>query len=160
MTTAQVPSVSFPDLVRMLAEGIADAQSALDRSAAGLMEELATTRVPIVREVTEIVDDEGNIDYEEAEPQEVSLLGLGIMPTFYQFSESTVEVAMDISIVEEQRGSKSQKPRYGLRAGTAALQAERKLNRELKAHSKLTAKLVPVPPPARLEPGRAVTRET
>ena len=40
-------SVSFPDLVRMLAEGIADAQAALDRGAAGLMEELATTMVPL-----------------------------------------------------------------------------------------------------------------
>lgn len=154
-----VPSLSFPDLVRMLAEGIADAQASLDRSAVEMVEELAATKVPVVPEVREIVDEDGAIAYEEGRPREVSLLSLGIMPTFYQFSESTVEVSMDISIVEEGRESKSQKPRYGLRAGTAALQAERRLHREVGAHSKLKATLVPVPMPARLEPSRSLDRE-
>jgi hypothetical protein len=92
--TTEAPTVSFADLVRMLAEGIADAQASLDRTSAALVEELANTTVKIIPEVKEIVDAEGNVSFEQAEPRDVSLLSLGVMPAFYQFSQSTVEVVM------------------------------------------------------------------
>jgi len=66
---------------------------------------------------------------------------------------------MDIKIVEAERAT-SGKPKVGLVAGTATLQAERRLNREVTAHSKLTATLVPVPMPTRVEPARTVASET
>jgi hypothetical protein len=153
----ETPSVSFADLVRMLAEGIADAQASLDRTSAELVEELANTKVRIVPEVREIVDEEGHVTYEEAEPREVSLLSLGVTPTFYQFSQSTVEVVMDIKLVEEEKGDETGKRRLGLFAGTADVRAERRLNRDVSVHSKLTTTLVPVPMPMRLEPSRAMT---
>jgi hypothetical protein len=147
------PSVSFGDLVRMLAEGIADAQTSLDRASAELVQELAITTVPIVPRVTETIDADGNVTFDEGEPVEVSLLSLGVTPTFYQFSQSTVEVVMDIKIVEklEQAGEGRA---YGIFAATAPIRAERKLNREVTVHSKLTTTLVPVPMPLRLEPTR------
>jgi hypothetical protein len=148
--------VSFADLVRMLAEGIADAQLNLDRTSAGLVEELARTVVPLVPEIRESVDSEGRVRFEQADPVSVSLLELGVTPTFYQFSQATVEVSMDVKLVETEQES-GRGRRLGLRIGTAALQAERKLNREVTAHSKLTATLVPVPMPARLEPSRAIS---
>jgi hypothetical protein len=134
------PSVSFADLVRMLAEGIADAQTNLDRASAALVQELAAATVEIVPSVTEVIDEDGNVTFEQGDPQEVSLLSLGVTPTFYQFSQATVEVAMD-----------------GLFAGTAEVRAERKLNRDVTVHSKVTATLVPVPMPLRLEPTRTTT---
>lgn len=148
------PSVSFADLVRMLAEGIADAQTSLDRASADLVEELAETTVSIVPRVTETIDANGKVTYEQAERQEVSLLSLGVTPTFYQFSQATVEVVMDIKVVESQQVSEDGKRSYGLFAGTAAVRAERKLNRDVSVHSKVTATLVPVPMPLRLEPVR------
>src|SRR5512134_2890309 len=93
------PSVSFADLVRMLAEGIADAQASLDRSSAELVQELAAATVQVVPRVEEVIDAEGNVTYEQADPQQVSLLSLGVVPTFYQFSQATVEVVMDMKIV-------------------------------------------------------------
>jgi len=153
----ETPSVSFADLVRMLAEGIADAQAALDRSSAELVEELAETTVKIIPEVKEVIDADGNVSFEQAEPREVSLLSLGVLPTFYQFSQSTVEVAIDVKIVEQSTETEKGTRRFGLMAGTADLRAERKLNRDVTAHSKLTTTMVPVPVPLRLEPSRTTT---
>jgi hypothetical protein len=151
------PSVSFADLVRMLAEGIADAQTSLDRASADLVQELAAAKVKIVPRVEEVIDEEGNVTFEQADPQEVSLLSLGVTPTFYQFSQATVEVVMDIKVVEQEQESGTGRRNYGLFAGTAEVRAERKLNRDVTVHSKVTATLVPVPMPLRLEPSRTTT---
>lgn len=156
--TEEVAWVDFGGLVRMLAEGIADAQRDLDRSSASLVEELSATKVSIVPELRETIDAGGNVTHEEVEQRSVSLLELGIMPTFYQFAKTTLEVAMDLT-VEESEEPRSRERRYRLRANTLDLQRERKLNRKVEVHSKLTATLVPVPMPARLEPTRRTTRE-
>jgi hypothetical protein len=153
----ETPSVSFADLTRMLAEGIAEAQTSLDRASAEVLQELAEAKVQVIPRVTEVIDKDGNVTYEEGEPIEVSLLSLGVTPTFYQFSQSTVEVAMDIKIVQSQTEAGEGRRRFGLFAGTADVRAERKLNRDVTAHSKLTATLVPVPMPLRLEPTRTTT---
>jgi hypothetical protein len=150
----ETPSVSFADLVRMLAEGIADAQASLDRTSAELVTELANTKVQIIPRLTETIDEDGNIHYQPSPPQEVSLLEIGITPAFYQFSQATVEVAMDIKIVESTSESGEKKGRKLLFADTSSLRFERKLNRDVKISSKLTATLVPVPMPLRLEPVR------
>jgi hypothetical protein len=151
------PSVSFADLVRMLAEGIADAQTSLDRASADLVQELAEAKVKIVPRVEEVIDEEGNVSFTQAAPLEVSLLSLGVTPTFYQFSQATVEVVMDIKIVEKEEETGTGRRQFGLFAGTAEVRAERKLNRDVTVHSKVTATLVPVPMPLRLEPTRTTT---
>lgn len=154
-------STSFADLVRMLAEGIADAQVSLDRASAELITELANTKIQVVPHITETINEKGNITYQQGSPQEVSLLDIGIRPTFYQFSQATVEVAMDIKIVEGEIQSEEGKQRYfSLLADTTQVRFERKLNREINISSKLTVTLVPVPIPLRLEPARATTLVT
>ncbi len=151
---SEVPSTSFADLVRMLAEGIADAQLSLDRASAEMLVELAETRIDIIRNITETVDEKGNITYQAEKPQNLSLLELGMLPTFYQFSQATVEVAMDLQIVENTTETKEAKGLKTLFANTSNIRLERKLGRDVKIASKLTATLVPVPPPLRLEPSR------
>lgn len=154
VSVRETPSASFADLVRMLGEGIADAQASLDRASAELVTELANTKVKIVPHITETIDENGNITFQQGEPQEVSLLDIGVTPTFYQFSQATVEVAMDLKIVESETESGSGKRRFSLFADTASVRFERKLNRDVKVSSKLTATLVPVPSPVRLDPVR------
>lgn len=154
----EVPSTSFADLVRMLSEGIADAQISLDRASAEMLVELAGTRVDIVRSITETINEKGEITYKADAPQSVSLLELGMLPTFYQFSQATVEVAMDLQIVEDTDQTSETKGRKTLFANTSDIRTERKLGRDVKIASKLTATLVPVPSPLRLEPSR--TTET
>ena len=150
----EVSSTSFADLVRMLAEGIADAQLSLDRASAQMLVELAGTRVDVVRSITETIDENGNITYKAEKPQNVSLLELGMLPTFYQFSQATVEVAMDLHIVENVTEKTEAKGLKTLFADTSSISRERKLGRDVKIASKLTATMVPVPPPLRIEPSR------
>lgn len=151
---SETPSTSFADLVRMLAEGIADAQISLDKASADMMVELANTRVDVVRNITEVIDEKGNVTYEPGKPQNVSLLELGMVPTFYQFSQATVEVNMDLQIVENTSSKTEAEGLKTLYANTSNLQMERKLGRDVKIASKLTATLVPVPPPLNIEPSR------
>lgn len=148
----ETDAVNFGDLVRMLGEGIADAQASLDRSSAELTAELATSMVGIVPSVTEEIAEDGTVTYEHGPVQQVSLLALGVTPTFYQFSSATVEVVMDLKTVEvvTEKGGK----RLGLFANTASIKTERKLNRDVHVTSKFTATLVPVPMPIRLDPTR------
>lgn len=151
-------TVAFADLVRMMAEAVADGQAALDRSSAELVAELAETTVQIVPQITETIDVEGNVTYEHGEPRPVSLLALGVAPTFYQFSQTVIEVSMDLKLVETEATTENRKERrFGLFADTATIRTERKLNRDVTISSKVTATLQPVPMPLRLEPARTVT---
>jgi hypothetical protein len=155
---AEASSTSFADLVRLMAEGIADAQMALDRSSAELVTELANTRVDVVPSITETLAADGSITYTQGPMQSVSLLELGVKPTFYQFSQATVEVSMDLKLVEElnENGTRK-KGTLGLFAETSNIRFERKLNRDVSVHSRITATLVPVPMPLRLDvPRRTV----
>lgn len=139
-----------------MAEGIADAQVELDRASAEMIVELANSRVSVVRSITETIKPDGSVEVVAAEPVELSLLELGVQPTFYQFSESTIEVAMDLEIAEEIETETEVKGRKTLFARTRDIKQERKFNRDVSVSSKLTAKLVPVPSPVQLE----VTRST
>lgn len=156
---AEVSSTSFADLVRMMAEGIADAQLALDRSSADMVTELASTRVDVVPTITETVAADGTVTYAQGEMQSVSLLELGVKPTFYQFSQATVEVSMDLKLVEQlNEDGTRKKGGLGLFAETSNIRFERKLNRDVSVHSRITATLVPVPMPLRLDvPRRTVS---
>ena len=157
-TTNEVSMASFADLVRMMAEGIADAQQSLDKSSADMLVDLADTRVNVVRNITEVIDENGAITYQNGPAQSVSLLELRMLPTFYQFSEATVEASMDLHVVEDVDEESKTKGRRALFANTRDIRMERKLNRDVSMASKLTATLVPVPVPLRLEPSR--TTET
>ncbi len=155
----EAATTSFADLVRLMAEGIADAQMALDRSAAEMVAELAETTVDIVPSITEELAADGTVAYTHGQVQKVSLLALGVKPTFYQFSQATIEVSMDLKLVEQvNEDGTRKKGGLGLFAETSNIRFERKLNRDVSVHSKITATLVPVPAPLRLEiPRRTVT---
>jgi len=154
----ELPGASLADLIAQLAEAVAEGQAKLDLSAAGVAEELAKTKVQFVPEIRQIIAKDGSMRFEQAPPVEVSLLELGIQPTFYAFSEATVEVAMDLKVVDQTTSTTSSEKK-GLFANTQSLRLERKLNRDLKVSSKITAKLVPVPAPQLLSPVRTVTDE-
>jgi|SRR5215210_381708 len=150
----ELPGAPLADLVTQLAEAVAEGQAKLDLSAAEVAQQLAGTRVQFVPEIRQIIDEKGNMKFETAKPVELSLLELGIQPTFYAFSEATVEVAMDLKIVEDTQSKPTSKT--ALFANTRSLRLERKLNRNVTISSKITAKLMPVPAPQLLTPVRSV----
>jgi hypothetical protein len=147
----ETEQTSLADLIRLVALSVADAQAALDRSSADLVKELAETSVEIIPSIHETIGRDGAVEYTHGKPRKVSLLDLGVMPTFYQFSQTVIEIQMDLKISEATTESGN---KLALMADTAGIRFERKLNRDVSVASKITATLVPVPMPLRLEPVR------
>ena len=158
--TRELPDAPLAEVLTQLAEAVAEGQARLDLSAAQVLTELARTRVSVIPSIRQIVRQDGTVAFEQADPVEVSLLELGIAPTFYAFSEATAEVAMDLKVVESVvESGASEQQRAFLSIGTRSLRAERRLNRDVGVHSRVSTKLVPVPTPARLEPATATVED-
>jgi hypothetical protein len=150
--------VPLPDMVAKLAMGIANAQAALDANSVRTAQILADTTIPIVLAVTQTIAADGSVSYTQADPIDVSLLQIGLLPTFYQFSEATIDVKMDIKTTtsSETNVKVTAEAKVGFSMWSASIKAEvshnRKFGKEVNGTSHLMTKLVPVPPPARIEP--------
>jgi hypothetical protein len=157
--------VPFPDMVTNLALGIAKAQKALDENSVQTAEALSTKTVKIVPLVIEKINAEGKPEFPKPETVEMSLLQVGLNPTFYQFSESVIEVTMDIktSTTEETDVKTTTNASVGFLCWSASIKVEadfnRKFGKEVHGTSKLMVKLTPVPPPPGLMPKIEVINE-
>ena len=152
--------VPLPDMVTKLALGIAAAQRALDENSVETAKELGDedNGIEIVPALTETIDEGGKVTFEAADPVKMPLLQIGLNPTFYQFSETTIEVTMDIKTTTSTETS----VKVGLqaKAGFALWSASvnvdvafnRKFQNEVHGTSKLFVKMMPVPPPPRIFP--------
>ena len=110
--------VPFPEMVMNLAFAIAKGQLALDRSSLTTARTLARETVRLIPEVHEIIYPEfydydvtpdgshtpehvrvtgARIDAQIMPAQDFTLLQAGLLPTFYQFTETIIEVKMSIS---------------------------------------------------------------
>jgi hypothetical protein len=101
--------VPFPAMVLSLAQAIAKGQLAMDTASLNTMKVLANTKFDWVPEITEVLspgevkDRAGtpvtgvNVDTDTAAPVQLTMLQAGILPTFYQFTESIIEVKISIS---------------------------------------------------------------
>jgi len=79
----QITNAPLPMMLEKLGMSIANAQSALDANSIRLANELAAVKVNI-----------GDEEY--------SLLSLGFAPTFYAFTEASVEMKMEFSMAESE----------------------------------------------------------
>jgi hypothetical protein len=104
-------AVPFPDMVYNLARAIADGQKRLDRNSLNTLKELARTKFDFIESITEVllpvpqeIDAGGDritvtgIDVQTtiAPPTKLTLLQAGLTPTFYQFTESLIEVKIQL----------------------------------------------------------------
>jgi hypothetical protein len=92
-----VKEIPFAELVRKAALAIADGQTALDLNSVQTAQTLAETMLPansVVLAIVETVDENGNIVNVETltNDHEISLLAYGIEPTFYEFSETQIDL--------------------------------------------------------------------
>lgn len=151
-------AVPLPEMVLKLSLGIADAQRALDESSCNTAKMLADTTVPLVMAVTQTIASDGSVSFSNADPVDVSLLQIGLLPTFYQFSEATIDVTMDIKTTTSTetniKVSASAKVGFGCFSASINVEAShnRKFGKEVHGTSHLITKMVPVPPPPRLAP--------
>jgi hypothetical protein len=151
-------AVPLPEMVMKLGLGIAEAQRALDQNSVETAQMLAETTVPLVMAVTQVIAADGTVSFTNADPVDCSLLQIGLLPTFYQFSEATIEVTMDIKTTTSSetniKVSASAKVGFGCFSASVNVDVShnRKFGKEVHGTSKLVTKMVPVPPPPRIAP--------
>lgn len=153
-------NVPFPQLVRNLGVGIAEAQLELD------MVSLKIARMMAGYEVSE----DSPAGHDETERKylvqfsngaEYSLLELGFAPTFYQFVDTVIELKMSISTnseITQERKSSSVSAAGGwflfgggMSASSVSASFAAKYQYSAEGSSVMRTKLVPLPAPALLE---------
>lgn len=178
--------VPFPQMVQNLAFAISRGQMALDRTSLSTARMLAREKVQLIQEVQEIIepdfrtvdvtvrDEEGTprtesivvtgarIRFDSMEPEEFTLLQAGLAPTFYQFTESVIEVKMSISQKTasssefEVGASLEASASWGWGSASFASHVNYKTSNTFsysaEGSSLLRTTLKPVPPPSRLTP--------
>jgi hypothetical protein len=85
----------FPEMVRSLGIGIAEAQFALDRMSVKIAQMMSGFKQTASGE---IVKDESLLIKLEEGGRSYSLLSLGFTPTFYQYVDTVIELKMAISM--------------------------------------------------------------
>jgi len=180
--------VPFPDMVYNLANAIAKGQRKLDMASLETARALAKATVKVIPELYEVIEwgqvktPEGSttpitgvkVTMDAADPVKYTLLQAGLMPTFYQFTESIIEVKISISYRTERESSAeynwametSVEAEAGFLFGSASVSSTFSSSVNYKTSSTysysaegsslLRTTLKPVPPPARLIP-RIVT---
>jgi len=179
-------NVPFPQMVMNLAFAIAQGQLALDRTSLATARMLAREKVMLIQEVHEIIEPDikpvivtvndkdgkpktetivvtgAKIKFESMEPEEFTLMQAGLMPTFYQFTESIIEVKMAISQKStsssefEAGASVEASARWGWGSASFASHVNYKTantySYSAEGPSLLRTTIKPVPPPSRLMP--------
>lgn len=185
--------VPFPSMVMNLAYAIAKGQLALDRASLTTARQLAREKVMLIQEVQELIQPDfrtvdvkivgkdgvehtesivvtgARVDFKSMDPEEFTLLQAGLMPTFYQFTESIIEVKMSISSKSssssefEAGASVEASANYGFGSASFAahvnFKSQNSYSYSSEGSSLLRTTLKPVPPPARLTP-RVLTVNT
>lgn len=150
--------VPLPDMVTKLAIGIANAQAALDANSIETAQQLADTTIDVIPAFTQTIAANGDVSFDTPSPISMSLIQVGLFPTFYQFAEATIEVEMDIKTTTstETNVKVTAQAKAGFAMWSASIKAEvshnRKFGKEVHGSSKLITRMVPVPPPPRIFP--------
>jgi hypothetical protein len=175
-------NVPFPQMVRSLAMAIADGQRSLDKTSMETTRFLAQEQVQLIEEIWEVItpkvrdatyhDSSGaehtiqvtgaTVEAGHSDPVKFSLLQAGLFPTFYQFTESVIEVKMAISSRSTSSTELEAGASLGINYGPVAFAAHvnfktsNTFSYSVEGSSLLRTTLKPVPPPARLSP-RVIT---
>ncbi len=150
--------VPFPEMIRQMGLGIAEAQYALDKVSiritqlmAGFSEDEEGKMVPDVTALIKLSEDS----------EAVSLLSLGFTPTFYQYVDTVFELKMAMSMTSSREASASisvdAAARVGMFSNYAALSTSvnasysQKYQYSAEGSSLMRTKLVSIPAPTILE---------
>jgi hypothetical protein len=166
----ELAEVPFGDFISNVAQGIADGQRALDLSSVRTLIELSKTTVELIPEVTEVITPEpfdvevsgqapiqvtgARVSASAAEPIAMSALQAGIVPSFYQFAEATIQLKMSLQMREVEKTETEGQKGLGraLFSSHVNFRTQNTFTYSAEASSNVTAILRPVPPPLRLVP--------
>jgi hypothetical protein len=136
----------FPEMVKNLGLGIAEAQQALDQVSIRIAQQMAGFKLD--SNGTLVRDDTALIKLREDAPP-VSLLSLGFAPTFYQFVDTVIEIKMSMSMSKSVEVGLKVKVRTFTASVNASFAAKYQYSAE--GSSLMRTKLVTVPAPAMFE---------
>jgi hypothetical protein len=170
---ADLLAVPMPKMVLSLAQAIAKGQTALDQASLNTLKVLAKTKFDYIPELTEVLTPTPitaggttvtGVDVELVAPRalKMTMLQAGIVPTFYQFTESVIEVKMAISSKVESQSEFE----FGLETEASAgflfasgsisshvnFKTSNTYSYSAEGSSLLRTTLKPTPPPARMMP--------
>lgn len=173
---SELAEVPVGDLLRSVAQGIADGQAALDLAAVNTLIVLSQTMVDLIPEVTEVISpealqvqtDDGTIEVTGArvtatpsDPVNMSALQAGLTPSFYQFAEATIQLKLSVQLreVREFQSPTLGPPVMRAFASNVNMRTQNTYSYTAEASSSVTALLRPVPPPSRLVPSVVTVNE-
>jgi hypothetical protein len=150
--------VPLADMVSQLAIGIADAQETLDANSLKTTLALAEETIEFVPKIVGLIDeDAGTTNVQVVKAKDIPLIAF-IRPTWYQFSEVTIEVGMDIKtkFSTSLKVGVSARAKVGFGPFSASIKVDvehnRKFGKEVHGTSRMVVKMAPVPPPPSLLP--------
>jgi hypothetical protein len=124
----------LPLLIEKLGLSIASAQAALDANSIAVAEKMALTKINI-------------------EGKEYNLIALGFAPTFYAYTEASIEAKMDFSMSESEsfEGSISLGVQTEVFAASVNASYARKFEMSASGSSSIAARMVSLPAPDKLK---------
>lgn len=166
--------IPFADMVRNLAAAVAEGQLSLDQASIETLRFLAdeANGISVIPEIIETIMpaklsttangqplevDTVAVTMEPAKPVRMTLLQAGLTPTFYQFTEATIEVKLSIAM--KRTGAQDTKGRPGFAkrdvmafAAPVNFRSANTYSYTAEGSSVLRVTMRPVPPPVRLLP--------
>lgn len=128
--STMLTNAPLPTLIQQLGVAVANAQVALDQNSIRIAEEMAAAEVEVAGKT-------------------YNLITLGFMPTFYSFTEATVEAKLAFSMTQSTEFKAGLK--VGVNVGVVAASVEasysRKFSMSAEGSSSIAARLVSLPPP-------------
>ncbi len=166
----ELAEAPFGEILRSVAQGIADGQHALDLASLQTLIQLANLPVTLIPEVTEVITPTrldipvsgqlpvsvtgARVQATPSAPVTMNALQAGIVPTFYQFSEATIQLKMSVQLREVEESQSDGKKRTTIRAfgSNVNFRTQNTFSYKVEASGSVTATLRPVPAPSRLVP--------
>lgn len=165
----EIPELPFGSVIADVARGIAEGQRALDLTSVKTLVELAKAQVELIPEITEVITPEpfdvevsgkkievtgARVAAKPSEPVTLSALQAGIVPSFYQFAEATIQLRMSLQVreVEEEEEDGTKSTGFLLFGSHVNFRTQNTFEYKAEASSTVTAIIRPVPAPPRLVP--------
>jgi hypothetical protein len=166
----ELAELPFGDFLHQVARGIADGQRALDLTSLQTLIELSRTQVDLIPEITEVITSApfqvpvsgqapvtvsgARVQATASAPVRMSALQAGIVPTFYQFTEATMQLKLSIQLRAVQETAADGTSRASVRAFSSNVnfRTQNTFSYTAQGSSSVTAIIRPVPPPGRVVP--------
>ena len=166
----ELQEAGFGDILRSIAQGIADGQRALDLAAIQTLIVLSNTTIDVIPEIAEVITSQAlnvpisgqpsiqvtgaRVTATDSDPVAMTALQAGLLPTFYQFTEAVINLKLSVQLREATQTETDGSVTTGIFAfgSHVNFRTQNTYSYSVDASSTVTATLRPVPANVRLTP--------